>query len=816
MKSIAIIFLLVVIAGCTSNVSRSTISGDFKTLVEEGQKKQNELLTLPTNELWAYCQAFVKSRVFTPVEDCFNEIDKRFKAADNTLLYLVQGLFDTHFIAPGVFGEGMITELKLEAAMAQGDQQTAALLAEHLYGLTIRYAYPYSVTTIEYQERYPAVDDFDESGYGNIYRLKQRVLALGTLGLIAARNGEFNRAAANAEEIAAIDASSTNAAQWRLPQAKALWLGRIYMTLGDYENAYQHSLIKKNSWYEFLDGVNTALDIIGPFMYVAMVEAYGDTDYRAALNFTYEFEPRFLRHQAELETGRLQAAKAGYEAIIKEPKVRGFGTVYWQALHGLGRISELQGNISAALDYYERAIQIIERQRKSLDSEAGRMGFVNDKQIVYGDIIALLSREGQHIQAFSYAERAKARALVDLLASKSTFSGNVDARTQVALRQAEALENQALASEVGLGDNATRGISVQLKAIEQQAPEVASLITVTEPSVTAIQSHLGAHESLLVYYYAKQSREAQLFTFIVNQHSVKSYSQPLASLGKDIAGIRDAIKQTHGSEWSVLATRLYTQLVAPFVAGLADTKRLIVVPHGALHYLPFNVLQNNQGLLLSEQYTLRLLPAASVLEYLNHQTSGEQLLTLANPDLNQPELDLPGAQREAQEIAQLWTDNQTFVRQQASESLLKSQAQDYQYIHLASHGAFDAEEPLQSRLFLAPDIRNDGYLTVPEIYDLQLNARLVVLSACETGLGDISQGDDVVGLNRGFLFAGANGIVSSLWQVPDEATTLLMTRFYAYLKSEPPASALSKAQRETRERFPHPYFWAAFQLTGGA
>ena len=128
---------------------------------------------------------------------------------------------------------------------------------------------------------------------------------------------------------------------------------------------------------------------------------------------------------------------------------------------------------------------------------------------------------------------------------------------------------------------------------------------------------------------------------------------------------------------------------------------------------------------------------------------------------------------------------------------------------------FNPDAPLQSRLFLAADAANDGMLTVPEIYDLNLDANLVVLSACETGLGDISAGDDLVGLNRGFLFAGANGIVSSLWQVPDEATSYLMSRFYTYLQSEAPSSALAAAQQDTRALYPHPFYWAAFQLTGG-
>lgn len=813
MRYVLIFISIWLIAGCTSKVTRSTLSGDFNTLAEQGQQ-QPDLLSLPTNELWAYCQSFVKSHVFTPVDDCFTEIDQRFAAADNTLLYLVQGWFDTQFIAPGAYGQGMITELRLEAAMARGNTKSASDLAKSLYNLTTTYAYPMSVTTTDYPDRYPALAGYDESGYGNIYRLKHKVLALGTLGLLAARQGNIQAANDYADEIAMIDASSTNAAQWRLPQAKALWLGRIYITLGDYERAYQASVIEKNSLYELLDGLSTALDIIGPFMYAAMVDAYGDTDYKTALNFTYEFEPRFIRHQAELETGRLNDAKRGYEAIISEPKVKGFGTVYWQALHGLGRIAHIQGNTEQAFDFYEQAISVIERQRKSVDSEAGRIGFVNDKQQAYADMIALLISQGREQQAFLYAERAKARALVDLLASKSSFKAQQDTGVTAALQQFETLDKQSFSREDGLGSEATRGIILHRKLIEQQAPALAALVTVNEPSLAGIQARLAPRETMLVYYYGPGSSNAMLYTFVITRDDISSYSQPLSSLASAVSALRRAISDGTGEQWKVPSRQLYEQLIAPVADRMNDVEKLTIVPHGSLHYLPFSTLLTKSDALLNEQFFIRLLPSASVLEYLSEGLPGSQLLTLANPDLNQPELDLPGAQQEATEIARLWPNGQTYLRQQASETLLKSQAGSYPYIHLASHGSFDTNNPLQSRLYLAADAQNDGLLTVPEIYDLTLQARLVVLSACETGIGDISRGDDVIGLNRGFLFAGAAGIVSSLWQVPDESTTYLMTRFYHHLQATAPDEALAAAQRDARARYPHPYHWAAFQLTG--
>lgn len=130
------------------------------------------------------------------------------------------------------------------------------------------------------------------------------------------------------------------------------------------------------------------------------------------------------------------------------------------------------------------------------------------------------------------------------------------------------------------------------------------------------------------------------------------------------------------------------------------------------------------------------------------------------------------------------------------------------------HGTFDAEKPLSSGLLLVGDSENDGRLTVGELYDLNLTADLVTLSACETALGRIANGDDVVGFTRGFLYAGADSIVSSLWQVDDAATSVLMQSFYEGLKNSDKRSSLRQAQLTTRKEYQHPYYWAAFQLTG--
>jgi CHAT domain-containing protein len=155
------------------------------------------------------------------------------------------------------------------------------------------------------------------------------------------------------------------------------------------------------------------------------------------------------------------------------------------------------------------------------------------------------------------------------------------------------------------------------------------------------------------------------------------------------------------------------------------------------------------------------------------------------------------------------------LRKQATETAIKRFGDQFRYIHFATHGTFDAEKPLSSGLLLSGDKENDGTLTVGELYDLRLPADLVTLSACETALGKVANGDDVVGFTRGFLYAGTSSIVSSLWKVDDQATSILMQQFYKSLKENDKRSALRTAQLKVKDTYnSHPYFWAAFQITG--
>jgi CHAT domain-containing protein len=192
------------------------------------------------------------------------------------------------------------------------------------------------------------------------------------------------------------------------------------------------------------------------------------------------------------------------------------------------------------------------------------------------------------------------------------------------------------------------------------------------------------------------------------------------------------------------------------------------------------------------------------------------MLVFGNPDLGDKRFDLPSAEVEARRVAATVPDARLLLRRQASLAAFRSEAPRYRLLHFASHGEFDPGHPLRSGLLLSGPSLEQGRLTAEALYGQRLDAELVTMSACETGLGQVQGGDDVVGLTRGFLFAGAGSVIASLWQVDDDATAALMIRLYGELGAHGKRDALRRAQIETMRTYPHPFFWAAFYLTGGA
>ncbi len=515
----------------------------------------------------------------------------------------------------------------------------------------------------------------------------------------------------------------------------------------------------------------------------------------------------FLRAKCLFETGRIAEAKAAYDRLLAHPHLPEVGGLHWPVLLDRARIAVKEGQDPLAENLLRTSVTVIERQRASIGTEAGRIGFVGDKQACYQELIALLIRTGHPQDAFAFVERAKGRALVDLLASEKRLARTPDLDVALArLGQAD----QELTAIPDPDGTSTRGIAVTLRSdLAAKAPELASLVIVPEVSAAALQARLAPDETLLEYYATGNRWVA----FLVTRDDLAAVPLPAADLKGSVLRLRQALTDPGQRQDPAPAiAELSRQILDPVLARIR-TQKLIIVPHGILHYVPFCALGSLEAPLL-ERFSLRMLPSATVLGLLKPAKPIENALILGNPDLGNPALDLPFTQEEGVALARILPRATLRLRKEATAEAL--QGGRYGIIHLAAHGSFDEARPLESALFLASTPRTPGALKVADLYRLDLDADLVTLSACDTALSQVSSGDDVVGFTRGLLYAGSRAILSSLWKVDDEATRDLMVDFYTQLPALGKPAALRHAQLAVRARHPHPFYWAAFMITGNA
>jgi len=324
---------------------------------------------------------------------------------------------------------------------------------------------------------------------------------------------------------------------------------------------------------------------------------------------------------------------------------------------------------------------------------------------------------------------------------------------------------------------------------------------------------------------------------VSNRGGIKVHAQPLGLRANAVWTEVDAYR-------TVLANprRKYRQrggevtraLVEPWLDQLPpETKRLVIVPDGALFELPFGALPLGETEFLCDRYEVCLSVSASLLRQTltrPAEAAPGNLLTFADPrfgrlvrspDLQSgaPLAELPGTAAEAGELASAFDQGvTTYLREQASEETAKREMGGYRYVHFATHGLLDSASPLYSSVVLsepAADSAEDGELEAREILDLKLNAELVTLSACETGRGKVRPGEGLLGLSWALTAAGARTVVVSQWKVSDETTPVLMKSFYEGLRRGlGKAAALRVAARNLREQSPHPYYWAPFVLLG--
>lgn len=744
-------------ADISSEQVRLAASGRFDLLAEriEAHGRTTEL---KTRDLHALCYAYSRTKRYTPLLNCLDRLEKRIANGDQrTILF---GLSDATPALHIMRAEAMLELGRYTVAVTYADRAIAWLK----------------------QDDSDALDLFSD--------------AFAALGIAHALNGDVTRSKQLERTLANMRPgfASDHAT------AHALALARLRMALQDYSGVL--TAIQQDKYFS----VNVLLDkmISGAFI-------------TGANNWAWIELPRaFMLNKALLETGQIEQARQGFDKLLGISQIQANGEIHWLLLSGRARIAESDQQIDQAINYLRAAIDIIETQRASINTETSKIGFVGNKQAIYGNLIRLAKISNQPRLALEYIDRSKSRALVDLLAGRRelTLTAARDEGSRHRLVRYLDLQDKQAEQQPLSGNQSAAGSRAAIKdatdTLRKHHAELSSLVTVNPTSSDELLALIRPGEAMLEFLW----HEKALYGLAADGQKTLLLEIPSIMLEDKIRNFRSAI-DAETPNTIELAQELYRDLIAPF-SSVIGHRDLLVIPHGPLHYLPFSALSDGQHPLI-ENHTLRQLPSASIQKFMKSRPRPAQqsALILGNPDLGVAKDDLPSAEEEARAISNTLPSSRILLRSQATETAFKKTARNYPILHIASHGEFNAEAALNSRLRLSPDQENDGSLTVNELYQLELNADLVTLSACETGLGTILNGDDLVGLNRGFLYAGSRNVIASLWKVDDEATTLLMQHFYKLLQGGASVkTALRNAQRQLRKTHPAPFYWSAFYLTG--
>jgi CHAT domain-containing protein len=505
----------------------------------------------------------------------------------------------------------------------------------------------------------------------------------------------------------------------------------------------------------------------------------------------------------------------------------------------LGQAEEALANRAAAVAAYEEAHARLENLRSHLEQDEMKVGFLKDKLVVYESLVwmELTAPGGGDLErAHAFVEQAKSRGLADLMAFRAhALPARDPARSGIAaeihdLRRelnwyyrkidlAE-LSPERSASEVETLRRESRereaGLLRALRDLRQRDAEFASLQAAGAIGLSEIRSTLPPDALILEYYEARHTIFAIVLGHarleIVPLTPVSRVKHLLRLLQFQLAKFRLGPDYARSFAPALVAAarahlqQLYAELIAP-VRALLQGEHLIVVPHGFLHYVPFHALFDGRGYLVDE-FAVSYAPSASVHHLCRlKRPYGEISLVLGVPDEAAPYI-----QQEAETVAAQLPASQLFLGSAATEDVLRDKGPRSRYVHIATHGLFRYDNPMFSSLQLG-----DSRLSLFDLYQLDLSAELVTLSGCGTGLNVVEGGDELMGLVRGLLYAGAQAALVTLWDVHDESTATFMRELYPRLLRAPnKAEAVQAAMKRLREEYEHPYYWAPFVLVGAA
>lgn len=538
-----------------------------------------------------------------------------------------------------------------------------------------------------------------------------------------------------------------------------------------------------------------------------------------------------------LQDGNTGAADRACRSALKHAAAAQSPMLTYRACFVLGLILEAQGEPQAAYAAYERSRSSLEQLRSHLGAEHLSMAFLKDKIAVYESLVAiglaLGSDRHRLAAAFDAIEQGKSRSLADLIVFRAgTLAPRVEtARTHEVHRLRQRLNwhaRQIAREEVQPATPARRIAELRrsartlehrliraVRAAGADDQDFASLQGGAPSTLEEIREAVTPGTVLLEYYVARD----QIYVCVIDRERL--HVVPIASL----AAVRDRLrllqfqlsKCTLGAVYPGAApesrpeaaqahlTALYTLLIAP-IRDRLQAGHLVIVPHGALHSVPFHALFDGTRFLV-DAFTISYAPSASVYRLCcaaGPRATGEALI------MGVPDSRAPYIEDEIQAVGRMLPRARVLVGEEATLDRLAALGPSSRFIHLSTHGFFRRDNPMFSSIRLG-----GGPLNVVDLYQLRLGAELVTLSGCSTGLNAVAAGDELVGLVRGLLYAGAQAVMLTLWDACDRSTAVFMEAFYRNLRTNTnKARAAQLAMHDLRAEYPHPFYWAPFILVG--
>lgn len=536
------------------------------------------------------------------------------------------------------------------------------------------------------------------------------------------------------------------------------------------------------------------------------------------------------------------------------------------------------GQKEEALASYREALAALEQARTlSIPTEISRASIVASRQQVFAGAIELLLSLSRAEEALDVAESYHARAFLDVLAeagldAMTELNPAQQAQEDQLFEKVSSIQKELWQSQVTAAEEERLNLqlaeaedALELFRLEQRRadPRYARVKAPPPLSHSRIAAEVLDAETALIEYVLG---DKQSFAWVVFQGKVSAVMLPSSKeLTAAVTASRTASSSKVSSQTAAQAIaklkaesqQLYQKLFQPLEPHLAAAHKLIIVPDGALAYLPFEALAGEPkraaaaAPYLIERFAISYAPSASALAALRalrqntdaetkgivafgdpvyaKSGAGEAVTSTGGEQGGQAEhgfdfRQLPYTRNEVNGIAALFpqAERHIFLGAAAREQNVKAEPlSQYRYVHFAAHALIDEEYPARSGIILSTptDAKEDGALQMSEVMRLKLNADLVTLSACRTGLGQLLKGEGIIGLTRSFLYAGAESVVVSLWNVNDIATATLMKAFYKNLKQGMAKDdALRQAKLELirgqQQAWRHPYYWAAFVLVG--